>query len=75
MSREQLLELENFALRQHAKNLSTALDIAEMALREADKHLADEYMRRRKAEKTLAGLRHANLQCAVLGIQPMYTEN
>jgi len=75
MSREQLLELENRALRGHARNLSTMLDIALSQLRDANDKVGEEYMRRRKAEKTLAGLRHANLQCAVLGIQPMYTEN
>ena len=75
MSREQLLELENRALRGHARNLSTMLDIALSQLRDANDKVGEEYMRRRKAEKTLAGLRHANLQCAALGVQPMYTEN
>jgi len=75
MSREQLLELENRALRGHARNLSTMLDIALSQLRDANDKVGEEYMRRRKAEKTLAGLRHANLQCAALGVQPMYSEN
>ena len=75
MTREQLLELENAALRKQAMRLSTMLDIALSQLRDANDKVEDEYMRRRKAESTLAGLRHANFQCAVLGIQPMYTEN
>ena len=75
MSKERLLELENRALRIHVKQLNTMLDASLCALREANSIVADEYMRRRKAEKTLAGLRHANLQCAALGVQPMYSEN
>ena len=75
MNREQLLELENGALRIHVKQLNTMLDASLCALREANSIVADEYMRRRDAERKLAGLRHANLKCAALGIQPMYSEN
>ena len=75
MNREQLLELENGALRIHVKQLNTMLDIALSQLRDANDKVGEEYMRRRKAEKTLAGLRHANLKCAALGVQPMYSEN
>lgn len=78
MTEQQELELlrqEIAALRSHAKQLNTMLGAALCALREANGMVGDEYMRRRDAERKLAGLKHLNMTCAALGIQPVFTEN
>ena len=69
MTREELLELENKALRIHAKNLALLLNIALMALRESNDLIAADHITRKSNHTPAASLQRLSETFEALGIQ------